>query len=131
MVISELLTQTRAQMSVSIREAARALGCTEMTYRMWERGVWTPGAERARAIAAWTGLKTQDILAMLGVLDHAAPAPGRAGERAPTYGAVTDEQKAAALARLQSWFARIPSDVDLVAELIEDRRREALREDES
>lgn len=130
--MAELLTRTRAQKDVSIREAARALGCTEMTYRMWERGVWTPSAERARAIAAWTGLQTQEILAMLGVLDDvAAPAPGRAGERAPAYAPATHEQKAAALARLQAWFARIPSDVDLVAELIEDRRREARREDES
>ncbi len=92
---------------------------------MWERGVWTPGAERADAISRWVGLAVEVVLSMLGV-----PAGGTVRDTAPAYGAsdASDAEREAALARIRAWFTDLPRGVDLIEELIQERRQQAERE---
>jgi transcriptional regulator with XRE-family HTH domain len=56
---------------MSKKQAADALGCSRMTYDMWERNVWTPGPEKADALGRFAGLPRARILGALGVLSAA------------------------------------------------------------
>jgi transcriptional regulator with XRE-family HTH domain len=65
-----MLRTARTAKGDSLAKAAAALGCTEMTYSMWERDVWVPKAERAQALADYVGQPRAVILGRLGVLSQ-------------------------------------------------------------
>ena len=72
MTVGQLLKKTREANGDSQQKAAQALGCTEMTYSMWERGVWVPRErQRLQAIAKYTGEPMPVLLGAIGLLeDH-------------------------------------------------------------
>jgi transcriptional regulator with XRE-family HTH domain len=72
MKMGQLLKKAREAKGDSQQKAAQALGCTEMTYSMWERGVWVPrDRDRLKVIAEYTGERMPVLLGAIGLLeDH-------------------------------------------------------------
>jgi transcriptional regulator with XRE-family HTH domain len=68
--LAAALEEARLRRGLSKRAAAVELGCSEMSYGMWARGVWIPDAARAQALAAFTGKDRVEILGLLGLLDE-------------------------------------------------------------
>lgn len=66
--LGQLLAGARDRASLSKAAAARRLGVPWMTYDFWERGVWTPGPERAEDLAKFLGCPRPAVLATLGIL---------------------------------------------------------------
>lgn len=72
--IAEVLESARAKRGLPKTAAAKELGCSEMTYSMWARGVWKPSADRPGVVdrlADFTGLSRIRVLGMLDVLTAA------------------------------------------------------------
>lgn len=70
--MAEVLEAARTKQGLSKVAAAKVLGCSEMTYSMWERGVWKPSADkpgRIARIAAFTGLSRGQVVVLLGILE--------------------------------------------------------------
>jgi transcriptional regulator with XRE-family HTH domain len=59
--LASLLLKTRRERGESMRVAAEALGITEYTYSMWERGAWAIQLDKADRIAKWTKLPRKTI----------------------------------------------------------------------
>lgn len=69
--MAEVLEGARKQQGLSKVAAAKVLGCSEMTYSMWARGVWTPSVDRPGVIdrlAEFTGLSRGQVVVQLGIL---------------------------------------------------------------
>jgi hypothetical protein len=72
--IAEALESARTKRGLPKTAAAKELGCSEMTYAMWARGVWKPSADRPGVVdhlATFTGFSRFDVLCLLGVLSAA------------------------------------------------------------
>lgn len=69
--IAEVLEHARVKRHLPKTTAAKELGCSELTYSMWARGVWQPSVDRPGVIdrlATFTGLSRFDVLGLLGIL---------------------------------------------------------------
>lgn len=72
--IGEVLEGARVKRGLPKTEAAKMLGCAELTYSMWARGVWKPSLDRPGQVdrlAEFTGLSRFQILGLLKVLTPA------------------------------------------------------------
>jgi transcriptional regulator with XRE-family HTH domain len=72
--IGEVLEGARKRRGLPKTEAAKLLGCAELTYSMWARDVWTPSVDRpgqVDRIAEFTGLSRFQVLGLLKVLSPA------------------------------------------------------------
>lgn len=63
--IDRLLETARKNKELSKAAASRELGVTRMTYDMWERGAWVPAMENIDVLAAFTGLRKEEIFSIL------------------------------------------------------------------
>ena len=81
--LAAALEEARLERGLSKRAAAADLGCSEMSYAMWAKGVWKPDAARAAELAAFTGKDRVEILGLLGVLDDDQVATLMAKPRKP------------------------------------------------
>lgn len=79
--MGEVLEAARKRRGLPKTEAAKMLGCAELTYSMWARNVWRPSVDRpgqVDRIAEFTGLSRFQVL---GILDVLRPAEVKRCER--------------------------------------------------
>lgn len=72
--MAEVLEDARIRQGLPKTEAAKRLGCAELTYSQWAKGYWKPSVSRpgqVDRIAEFTGLSRFKVLALLDVLTPA------------------------------------------------------------